>query len=288
MKLIAESGSTKTDWRIIQSDKVIGLFSTRGINPVVQSISQIKDTQIESLSRFRDVSISEIDFYGAGCGMPESKLKIKSFIGAIFPYAEINVESDLVAASRAVFGDQEGVICILGTGSNSGYYNGNRIVERVPSLGYILGDEGGGVQIGKQILVDFLRNELPRNIQTYLISRLALSESEILKKVYDQKTPNSFMANLVSLLSNEFPANNYLNEIIRTQFHLFFNNCLLKYSAVNNTKIGFVGSIAYHYNEILNEVASDYSLIIHNIIKSPIDRLSSKKILEMDFINEEN
>jgi len=288
LKLIAESGSTKTDWRIIYSDKVVGLFSTRGINPAVQSISQIEDSQIESLLRFRDTSISEIDFYGAGCGVADSKLKILNFIKGVFPYTQINIESDLIAASRALFGDKEGIVGILGTGSNSGYYNGSKIIERVPSLGYILGDEGGGVQIGKQILIDFLRKDLPADIQTYLLSKLALSESKILNKVYHQSFPNSFMANLVSLINNQFPFSDYLIAIIRKQFHLFFDNCLLKYSAINKAKIGFVGSIAHHYKDILKEVASEYNLTIHNVIQRPIEILSTKELLETNFVNEKN
>lgn len=288
MKLIAESGSTKTDWRIISSDEVVGLFSTKGINPLVQNITEIEKSQMEALSRFRNSSISQIDFYGAGCGTENSKNKIRNFIKGVFPYSEIQIESDLIAAARALFGNKAGIVCILGTGSNSGYYDGTKIVERVPSLGYILGDEGGGVQIGKQILIDFLRKNLPSNIQSFLQSKLSLSESEILDKVYQQSYPNRFMANLVSLLNTELPENEYLSKIIKNQFNLFFNNCLLKYSTINRSEIGFVGSIAHYNKGILKEVAAAHNLKVHNIIQRPIEILTSKESLEMDFVNNNN
>ncbi len=211
------------------------------------------------------------------------KNAITKFIRQVFPNAKINVESDLMAAARALFNAESGIACILGTGSNSGYYYEGKIVEQVPSLGYILGDEGGGVQIARKILIDYLRKDLGSEIYSYLSYRLNIIDAEILDKIYKDKFPNRYLANLVTIMASRFSKSAYFHNIVENEFYNFFDNILLKYATVYESNIGFVGSIAYYYREILLDIANEKNIVISKIIKKPIDMLITAPQLKPEY-----
>lgn len=279
MILLAESGTTKTDWRLIDKGIVLKSFSSKGINPIVQQLDYIVEEQKSILSEVEALPIVEIHFYGAGCGTKESKQKINLFLSTPFPNALIVVDSDLMAAAKALFGESSGIACILGTGSNSGLYNGKEIVERVPSLGYLLGDEGSGNQIGKRLIRDFLRNAMPTYMMEHLQSAFDLNENLLLTEVYSNKFPNRYLASFVSELANHFECDAYLLNVVSSEIRLFFERCLSQYPSSIDLPIGFVGSIAFHFQDIIRKIAKEYSFEVAHIIKQPINELVFQFVL---------
>jgi glucosamine kinase len=277
MILFADSGSTKTDWKLV-STKIIESFQTQGINPVLQTADDIANDQIEHLRKFEHYHVDEIYFYGAGCGLEATQTKMEAILKRVFTNAKVTVDSDLIASAKALFGNKAGIACILGTGSNSGYYDGKRIACRVPPLGFILGDEGGGGQIGKQLLTDYLRGSMPVSLKKYLDERLCMSESELLNKIYQEKFPNRFLGSLVELVVLKFPEDSYIKRTVREQFDRFFNNCINKYDKKNES-LGFVGSIAFHFEEILRQAANAHHYTVHQILQKPIDKLIENKLM---------
>ncbi len=182
----------------------------------------------------------------------------------------MNINQDGVA----LFGEGEGIACILGTGSNSCYFNENVMVKNVSSLGYILGDEGGGVHIGKRLIRDYLRAKMPVEMAQELKLALAMDQNQIYHRVYQEKFSNRFLAGLVGLLAPEYGNSDYFSQIVRAEFELFFENCLSNYENVMQVSIGFVGSIANHFQHILKDIAKDKGYTISSIISKPIDQLA--------------
>lgn len=272
MKLIIESGSTKTDWRYKNLDGKIKSARSIGINPTLQSSEEIKDEQDDILRNLEKLQIKEVAFYGAGCGDKISKEKIESILKSYFPEANIQVESDLMAAYKALFENKNGIVCILGTGSNSALFENEKITDCVKSLGYLMGDEGSGTQIGKVLMQDYLRGKAPLDIYEFMNSYFGKTDEELIKEIYGLKYPNRFFAGLVKDIISK-NKNHYINELIEKQLHLFFHNCLLQYKSIHKHEIGFVGSIAFYFQDILKSLAQQYGLSIKNIIKQPIDQL---------------
>lgn len=276
MILIAESGSTKTDWQVVSADGIEQEFSSHGINPTTQSEENIKDRQGEVLQKIADFPITKIDFYGAGCGSPVACEGLKRYLSTYFsPNIPINVGSDMLAAAVAVLQGKKGLACILGTGSNSGYFDADTIERQVPSLGYLLGDEGSGFQIGKAIVSDFLRATMPASISDLLEDRLEVKKAELLSYIYTHPYPNRYLASMVGLLAAIPDAREYLLEIVRAQLELFFKNCVLRYELSADDELGFAGSIAYIFQEVLREIAHTYGLTIGTVVRQPITVLSA-------------
>ncbi len=273
MKLIIESGSTKTDWRFVKSSGVIESIDSMGINPTIQSSGEIRDEQDNVLRKLSGLEINQIDYYGAGCGNDVSKEKIKNVLSAYFPNVSIQIESDLIAAYKAVFGSDDGITCILGTGSNSALFENEKLIENVKSLGYLMGDEGSGAQIGKQLMQDYFRSNIPPKLDEFMKNYFGKSNDQLIKDIYRLKYPNRFFARLVKDIISENSKNSYLLDLVENQIHLFFHNCILKYKHAQEYEIGFVGSIAFYFQDIVREIASNYRLSIRNIIKRPIDEL---------------
>ncbi|MEO9478027.1 MAG: hypothetical protein ABJG41_20955 [Cyclobacteriaceae bacterium] len=271
--VIAESGSTKTDWRLITEDGLVEDFLSNGINPVLQPIEGLMADQQDVLKQMQKYNVDALYFYGAGCSQEDNKQKLIGLFSQFFPSAHVQVESDLVAAGKALFGDQKGIACILGTGSNSCLYDNGVVVQNVSSLGYILGDEGGGAQIGKRLMSDFLRKKMPENQSKSLEDLLGLSQSEIYQKVYQDKYPNRFLASIVGYLAPEYAGSAYFSQIVTVEFELFFDNCLAGYASNEDYRVGFVGSIAHFFEKELRLVAETKKFKIEKIIRKPIDQL---------------
>ncbi|MES2836862.1 MAG: N-acetylglucosamine kinase [Bacteroidota bacterium] len=274
MILIADSGSTKTDWRLIDADKNIQQFSCDGISPYFLNEEQIVsliDNQLQDKFDFK--KIEKLFYYGTGCSSPKQVELVKNALQTNFKNAKIEVNHDLLAAARAVCGKQNGMAAILGTGSNTCVFNGNEITHNQFSAGFILGDEGSGAHIGKTFIQNFLRDELPKNILIKFETEYKLSKYDIIEKVYKQPTPNRFLASFAKFVFQN-KDDKFLNEMVKDCFVQFFKTTICKYPDYKKMELGFVGSIANYYREIIIEVANSFEVKISKIIPSPIDELT--------------
>ena len=273
MILIADSGASKSDWRLINRDGSIEQFQTLGFNPYYQSIDQLEKEVSEGLLPKLNGGVQEVYFYGAGCSSEENKGVIYGVLSKHFDSARIEILDDMLAAARALCGKEPGIACILGTGANSCYYDGVRPVEQVTSLGYLLGDEGSGAYIGKVLLGDYLRKDLPQVIHDRFEKRFNLGRDQILERVYHQELPGRFMASFAKFVFQNIQ-DPYCYGLVYNGFSLFFEKNVLKYSRVNEVPVHFSGSVAFYFGNILRQVANDKEVVLRNIIESPIAGLA--------------
>jgi N-acetylglucosamine kinase-like BadF-type ATPase len=269
MILISDSGSTKTDWCLCDSsDKQH--FVTSGINPFfVEKEEMIAILQKELPLPVADVS--EIAFYGAGC-TPEKQPLVKEALSQYFETDKVEVHSDLLGAARALCQDEEGIACILGTGSNSCYYNGENIVENISPLGFILGDEGSGAVLGKKLLADVFKNQLSRPLNIEFQYTYRISVAEVINKVYHQPFPNRFLAGFTPFIADNIHFAE-MQSLVEDSFSEFITRNLLQYSKTRELPIHFTGSIAWHFRDNLENVLRKHQLQIGEIVKSPVDGL---------------
>lgn len=271
--LIADSGSTKTHWIFIDGKKIINSIFTEGINPYFMGsneISTLVETKITA--EINPHLINSIYFYAAGCSLSSKQEIVKNGIHKAIPNATIQVDSDLKAAAIGLFGMSSGIACILGTGSNSGIWDGKQIVSSPLSLGFIFGDEGGGVNIGFRILKAYLKNELAVELKNDLENIYHLTPSLILEKVYSEPFPNRYLASFAPFASGHINVP-VINKIVKDSFSGFFCNNLMKYPELNKNPIGFIGSIAFHFSEQLHEIANQNNVNNIKIISSPMNGL---------------
>ena len=268
MILIADSGSTKTDWCIGSSFTI----QTKGINPFHQSeevIQQILNNEL--LPQLpEEVLIDAIYFYGAGC-TPEKSPIIQRALSHCFPQCTIEVNSDLLGAARALCGKSPGIACILGTGSNSCFYDGQQITSNVSPLGYILGDEGSGAVLGKRLVGDCLKKQLPEHICHSFLDTFGLTPAQIIEKVYRQPQANRFLASLTPFLS-EHRETPEIHQLLVSCFIDFFQRNVWQYDYRQHS-VHFVGSIAWHFQEEVKEAAQASGIETGLFIKNPIDNL---------------
>ncbi len=281
MILVAESGSTKTQWCIVGVEKIEFLVNTQGINPLFLSSDEI-EVIIRPVSAGVDLGeIHAVYFFGAGCSTLLSKEKIGKAIFDIFKCGEIFVDSDLIAACLALAGDRPAIMGLLGTGSNSCLWNGREIEQKVPSLGYILGDEGGGVSIGKQLVSDFLKNQMPLDLRVKFHEKYDVSVDIAIERVYQMPMPNKFLAGFAPF-AEIFIKEEYCRTLVRNQFETFIKRNILQYMRYSDLEILFCGSIAFSHYDILQEVCSELGLRIGKVVKEPINDLAlylQKKVL---------
>jgi N-acetylglucosamine kinase-like BadF-type ATPase len=280
MILIADSGSTKTDWHLSDSNYHTYKFKTIGFNPFFQDSEMIVNELKTHLKPCIDVlnltasKTLQVHFYGAGCSSDEKRNIVKRALLQIFPKAEIFVEHDLLAAARALCGRKEGIAAIMGTGSNSCYYDGQKIISNVSSLGYILGDEGSGAYIGKHFIQDYLNRDVPSKIAENFLDVYKLKDEDILDAVYKFSMPSRFLASFSKFI-NQHRNEEYFINLMEYNFDQFFIKHICKYSNYKTTSLSCVGSIAYHYSDVLIRVAERREIKIDKIIESPIADLTS-------------
>ncbi len=281
MYIIADSGSTKTDWCAV--DKNDGLVKvnvqTSGINPIHQKDEDIRvvlEKELLPALGEQDIvfNVDEVFFYGAGC-IPETHLRMKSLIGSIFPEdVKVEVATDLLGAARALCGCTEGIACILGTGANSCLYDGNGIVDNVPPLGYILGDEGSGAVLGKLFLNALLKRDLPKELGDLYFKESGLTYSDIIENVYRKPLANRFMAGIAKFIAchkDDFPM---LCNLVMDNFHSFFRKNVVKYKTLeSDCPVSAVGSIAWFFREELREVATLEGFTLGTVCRAPMDGL---------------
>ena len=271
MQLIADSGSTKVDWRAIKEDGSVVEISTEGINPVFQTREQILDIFNTKLVPVLGNGVKQIFFYGAGVVSPEICGALSGYFKEVFPESECYAASDVLAAARALCGHKPGIACILGTGSNSCMYDGKDIVKNVRAGGFILGDEASGGYLGKRLISDFIKGLLPKEIEDVFVERYGLDYMAIVQKVYKESLPSRFLASFSPFL-NEFKEHPYIHNLLRSSFDEFFKRNIVHYDYKIND-VNFVGSIAYYYRPIIEESAAAQGMKVGKIIKSPIDGL---------------
>ena len=272
MILIADSGATKTDWIYADTAEKHTLVQTSGINPFHQSEAHIHDIICnELLPQMGEAShdISNIYFYGAGC-LPETQDAVAGTLAISFPQADISINSDLLGAARALCGNNKGIACILGTGSNSCLYDGMNITNNIPPLGYILGDEGSGAYIGKHFIADCLKGHMPKHICQDFMEEYKLTKADILKRVYREPHANRFLANITPYIYKvrHIPE---VHQLLTDSFTQFIRRNIFQYHS--QIYVSFVGSIAWYFQEELKETAEAHGVVIGSIIKEPIHNL---------------
>ena len=272
MILIADSGSTNTYWSLIKADGSCSHYYTQGINPFFQTEYEIEGfLRMTLLPQLETDEIGEIYFYGAGCATDKQINLVSSAFSKVFSYEKIEVASDLLGAARALCGNDPGIACILGTGSNSCYYNGKTIEKQVSPLGFIIGDEGSGAALGKRLVADCLKNQLPEGVKERFLERFKLTQAQIVENIYSKPFPSRFLASLSLFLIENInePA---LYQIVYEGFADFFKRNVFQYD-YKDKKVNVVGSIGYHYQNVLSKVAGDLSLQLGKIIQAPTDDL---------------
>lgn len=273
-KLIADSGSTKTAWKLISTSGEVETIKTSGINPFFRTEEDIFQELSAKLLPETGTDIQQIFFYGAGIVNTEKGDIIRRALKRIYPEAVSEAHSDVLGAARALFGDEAGIACILGTGSNACLYDGNRIAMGISPLGFILGDEGSGAVMGRKLLGDYFKEVMPVRIRDEFTKRFELTREEALNRVYRTEKPNQFLAQFVPFLS-EHRDSAYCQEFVQQNFMEFFERNVVKLPSFSHYKIGFVGSVAYHFSEILSNTASFYGYENITILKDPIDGLET-------------
>jgi len=272
MILIADSGSTKTDWCVSERGKQIQRISTKGMNPYFQSEEEIGEEIRSALApKLQTKNFDALYFYGAGCS-PEKIPMMQNVLSKCLEVQNVNVNSDILGAARGLSGREPGIICILGTGSNSCYYDGEKIVSNVSPLGFILGDEGSGAVLGKLLVGDLLKNQLPEGLKEKFLREYDLTPGMIIERVYRQPFPNRFLASLSPfLLQNiEEPS---LRALAFNSFCSFLTRNVMQYD-YRRHPVYFIGSIAYHYREILEEAVLESGMQLGGIVQQPMDGLA--------------
>lgn len=273
MILIADSGSTKADWKTLHSSGKITDQSTRGFNPFLQNSETIESGLLEDFDKSLDKSkIKSLYYYGTGCSDNHRNSIVEIALQRIFPNAKIIVNHDLLASARAVCGAEAGIACILGTGSNSCLYDGIEIIDNVKNMGFLVGDEGSGSHIGKELLRGYFYREMPKAILEDFEKSYPEGHRGILNKIYDHPKPNVYLASFSRFLSSHH-GDPYIQNIVYNSFNEFVRRNVLKYEGCHSLKIHFVGSVAYYFKDILEIVLSSYDLEIGYVIKKPIERL---------------
>lgn len=273
MILIADSGSTKTDWRMITADSVLGQAQTAGFNPMYQEADEIyKELHDVLLPQLNEQQPTAIYYYGAGCSSPERNKRVEDALRMIFPASELHVDHDLLSAARALCGHKPGIACILGTGSNTCLYDGAAITDNVPSLGFLLGDEGSGAFMGKLLIKAYLYRELPEDLALSLKNTYNLTKDGILDTLYNSSIPSRYMATFAKFM-HEKQKHPVIHGMIYENFSEFFERHVVKYEGHQALPVNFVGSIAYYFGDILKQVAKKYGLHVETIIQSPSEGL---------------
>lgn len=272
MILIADSGSTKTDWCVVLNGAVIKRLGTKGINPFFQSEEEIQQKLTASLlPQLPEGKFNAVYFYGAGCTPEKAPVLRRAIADSLPVIGNIKANSDMLAAAHGLCGQKAGIACILGTGSNSCFYNGKEIVSNISPLGFILGDEGSGAVLGKLLVGDILKNQLPATLKEEFLKQFDLTPPEIIDRVYRQPFPNRFLASLSPFIAQhlEEPA---IRQLVMNSFIAFFRRNVMQYD-YKQYPVHFIGSIAYCYNEILQDAARQTGIQIGKILQSPMEGL---------------
>ena len=272
MILIADSGSTKTDWCVAKDGFTVKRFTTQGINPYHQDERRINGIVLdELLPQTGEYKLKKIVFYGSGC-RDETIPTMKNILYSAFNNnVEVEIYSDLLGAARAICGHEEGIACILGTGSNSCLYDGKKIIGNIPPLGYILGDEGSGATLGKIFINEIFKNSRMYDLKKEFLQVLQMTEGDIIDRVYRQPMANRFLASLAPFIHSHIERHE-VNEIVTENFRQFLLKNVKRYHR-DDLQVSFIGSIAWHFKSQLLQSALEENVYVGSVEKSPMDGL---------------
>jgi len=274
MIIIADGGSTKTNWCLITDEGKKVYFNTEGYNPYFSSREYITKSLKEGLPTDLEVEkITEVNYYGAGCSVDDKKKIVEDAMQDVFVKAKVNIGHDLLAAARAVLGTNEGFAAILGTGTNTCIYNGKDIVHNIDSLAYILGDEGSGCYIGKKLLGDYVRGYMPEAVRQVFWETYRLTPDEVIDNVYTKPLANRFCASFSKFVYDNTVNIEYSRNLVKSSFDDFFRNLVTHYPDYQKYTFNCIGSVGYNFRNILEEVVKENGMEVGNIIRSPIDNL---------------
>jgi N-acetylglucosamine kinase-like BadF-type ATPase len=271
-KLIADSGATKAEWCLVNNGKIKTIF-TQGISPYFLNTEQIQKLLLKELKpKLKNWRVDEMYYYGTGCANPANARSVKKAIGQVFPDAHIEVNHDLMAAARALCGQKKGIACILGTGSNSCYYDGKKIVKNSPGLGYVLGDEGSGAYLGKKVIQYYLYGTFDDELRGRFDLTYTTNATEILENVYKKPLPNRYLAGFTKFLADN--RGHYMIEnIIEDGLNDFFFNHLCKYREIWTLPVSFAGGVAFGFKDVLQHLCNSYEFELGKVMKNPMEGL---------------
>ena len=275
MRLIVDSGSTKTDWIALDADNKVSFETqTQGLNPQVLSNQIIEERIVNNYDLYRQrKQVEQIYFYGAGCGTHPPRVLLQNVLKDIFPNAEIDVKEDTFAAVYSTTSpNEESIVCILGTGSNCSYFDGLEVEQRITSLGYILMDDGSGNYYGRQLLRDYYFNKIPHELAKTFEDSFDLSSETIKNNLYKKPNPNTYLASFARFLI-ENKENKYSQNLIKKGFDLFARHQILQFANAKKIPIHFIGSVAFHLRDELKEVLESLGLSLGKVLKKPIEGL---------------
>lgn len=279
MKIIVESGATKTAWRAVSDDGNLRAMQTEGLSPTCLDAEYISDIVRKAVPALNPEGkqVEQIVFYGAGLVSEDSSAPIRSCLEMWCPFASVEFHSDILAAARALFGDGSGVVAIMGTGSNSCLYENGHIVKNIRPGGYVLGDEGSGVALGRAFLADFVKGLLPESVESRFVAETAMDYSTVVRKVYKEKAASAFMASMAPFVLSCMDEP-YIRRMVSDCLEAFVSRALARYkeSAQDKEaalKVGVVGSFGCACESLLREIGARYGLEFVAFLKSPIDQL---------------
>lgn len=274
--LIADSGSTKTEWCLIDSENLNSVpfrFYTDGLNPYYHTMESIRDVMRYAVKpNLGKHHADKLFFYGAGCSLDEKKRTVANGMAEVFNGIEIDVKDDLLGAARALCGHESGIACILGTGSNSCLFDGEQVMDNIPSLGFILGDEGSGGHIGKLLIHSFFYRDMPEELRLEMQKSFTMDRRLILDGIYHKPQSNRFVASFAQFTS-QHKSHPFIKSLVKETFDSFLKASVFKYENYKETPIGFIGSVAFTHKEIMMELFDYYDLKLSKFIKTPMETL---------------
>ena len=273
MILLADSGSTKTDWGLVENGKLVKRLRTSGMNPYQMSEEAItEEIKTHLVPELPGTVLDEVHFYGAGCTKEKQPIVERALRANLTINGECEVASDMLGAARGICGHKPGIACILGTGSNSCSYDGKNLVKNVSPLGFILGDEGSGAVLGKLLVGDVLKNQMPEAITKRFFEKYKLTSAEIIDRVYRQPKPNTFLASFVPFLEENIDEPKIYN-LVKESFRSFLRRNVMQYDGWQTLPIGFNGSIAKIYKKPLLEALEEEGMHLGRIIQAPMEAM---------------
>jgi N-acetylglucosamine kinase-like BadF-type ATPase len=274
MILIADGGSTKADWVAIDlSGNEVFRTRTHGINPEILDEEMILERLVNNFHLDKESeNITQIYFYGAGCGTEKAKLFLKDVFSKMFINAKIEVQEDMLAAVFAASGGNESIVCILGTGSNSCYWDGHKMFQSTVSLGYMLMDEASANYFGKQLILDYYYKRMPEEIAKAFNQNFNLDPDVIKRNLYKEESPNSYLGEFAKIMF-DFKEHSYINQLLMVGFKEFYECRVIPYQKGNTVPVYFIGSIAYYFEAELKQVAQELNLLFGGVVQRPIDEL---------------
>ena len=286
MRLIIDAGSTKMGWILIEGHEVKAHFVTKGFNPnysdrhdlknIVSSVetqcyasqkNMLQDSETQGIA-----SLQDIFYYGTGCGNEQNCQIIKEVFQNRFPHAEIHVTHDLMAVCHAVLGHDKGIACILGTGSNSCVYDGNDIVERAASLGYLVGDEGSGMHIGREVVRAYFYGFMPEDLRQQFQAVYQLELKDFIQNLYHVEQPSKYLASFAKF-AGEHQKHPFIHDLVKNCFKAYIGTSVCRYEGCKTMKVCFIGSVAYHFKDILKESLAEYGLTMGEVMSTPAEGL---------------